>query len=534
MSAQDPTQDPNFGMIGTSQPQDPSVLAQALQSQSYPLPLTQQPSQQTSQEQDVSALMPHVDLTQQLQQMGHAERDLRRKEYLTHALGDLVFSLGQGLTAAAQTPRTGDANAAGAGAALQAPQVLQQIKNQQMLQQNQQLTERIRAQAAAQNAQTMEQYRQMQEQQVPVTDPTTGMPILDSTSGQPMMTDRKTAAMIAARFGTTAMQQAGANNRADIRKEIAQMLNTTKGLQEGWKVSFGDDGKATYEPLPYDQLTPQMKAKIDYEKAGTELREAQKDFEKSKNDPNSPAFKAAMARLDAATGNLQLRQQEFNANYLGTFNGQPLPGGPSTDTGAPMGLKTAQALGGQAPQQIKTQTAAALTTKDMIDIVKGLVAKKPYLIGPAAGRAAEAAQGIGTSFGMQDPQDEKDAATLSGHLGYLFANEIRAAFPNRPPREIIDMLKQKSAQMKDDPSMLEGFLKSAENNANVALSTGAKFNIPQAKQAIKSTDAVVKPPQAGAMLTPNVAQQYLSAAKGDRAKARSMAINDGWTIPKIQ
>jgi hypothetical protein len=130
-----------------------------------------------------------------------------------------------------------------------------------------------------------------------------------------------------------------------------------------------------------------------------------------------------------------------------------------------------------APEAIKTQVSSAYTTKDMLDTVRGLIAAKPYLLGPAAGRMEQAAQGIGTTFGMQNPADEKDAATLAGHLAYLFANELRAAFPGRPNKEVIGELKKASGQIQQNPGMLEGFLKSAENNANIAIQNGQRWGI---------------------------------------------------------
>ena len=133
-----------------------------------------------------------------------------------------------------------------------------------------------------------------------------------------------------------------------------------------------------------------------------------------------------------------------------------------------------------APAQLKAQIPAAMTTLQAIDQVRAIAKAKPQLIGPVAGRANQFAQGAGTSFGLQNPTDEQDAALMASKLGYLFANEVRAAMPGRPNPEITKRLDQVSAQMKQNPNMLEGFLKGAEQNANNAIDIGATYGIPEA------------------------------------------------------
>jgi hypothetical protein len=93
------------------------------------------------------------DRMQQQMDMGHQVRSQRRMDLLTNALTNFVFSLGQGLQASAATRGPGS-NAAGAGAALQGPMILQQMRQQQAMQMAQRQAEMMRAQAAQQNAQT--------------------------------------------------------------------------------------------------------------------------------------------------------------------------------------------------------------------------------------------------------------------------------------------------------------------------------------------------------------------------------------------
>ncbi len=334
--SQDPTQDPNFGMIGTSQPQDPSVLAQALQSQSYPLPLTQQPSQQMSQEQDVSALIPHVDLTQQLQQMGHAERDLRRKEYLTHALGDFVFSLGQGLTAAAQTPRTGDANAAGAGAALQGPYQLQQMRLKQA-QEQQRLN--LQAQQAQLDRARMEQIQALTQPKademnaktaaqrlVPLVG-TDGKPKFD-INGQPILVPASQQGVQFVKEQTADARQEEADKRLEILgKKTAADLR-----------SMGID-PVTGEDIGESQMPPVARLKMQTLRLDQMLKDAQTDYERAKVLNLPEQMKLAQDRVNILKGNLAMRQKEYDANFMGTANGLPLPGAPTDENGTPIGAR---------------------------------------------------------------------------------------------------------------------------------------------------------------------------------------------------
>jgi hypothetical protein len=142
------------------------------------------------------------------------------------------------------------------------------------------------------------------------------------------------------------------------------------------------------------------------------------------------------------------------------------PGAVADPQGNPMRPKAPQA-----PVLLKNQVNAAHLTNKMIGVVREFVQKKPHLIGPIAGNANEIAQGIGTNP-FQGTADETDAATLAGHLAYLFLNEARAALPGRPAKEMYAYVKKRSAQMGQDPNILEGFLRSAENNASFVIEEG--------------------------------------------------------------
>ena len=79
------------------------------------------------------------------------------------------------------------------------------------------------------------------------------------------------------------------------------------------------------------------------------------------------------------------------------------------------------------------------------------------------------AQGAGSNPFAGDPKLEKLGATLTGHLRYLFAQELKNAIGGRPSEFLAKQLEEASPQRKQDINILLGFLDSVENNANVTL-----------------------------------------------------------------
>jgi hypothetical protein len=114
----------------------------------------------------------------------------------------------------------------------------------------------------------------------------------------------------------------------------------------------------------------------------------------------------------------------------------------------------------------------------MIANVRDAVRAKPYLLGPVLGRLEQTTQGMGTSFGLQNPADEQDAATLAGNIGNLLISELQmASGGNRTAVQLLPEIKKFSAQIKDNPNMLEGFLRGTENRAGVAINSGRRWGI---------------------------------------------------------
>jgi hypothetical protein len=305
--------------------------------------------------------------------------------------------------------------------------------------------------------------------------------------------DLRTEAQGQQTLGLTEEQRGIQNRQADMTEQRLQ------GEADYRKQLIGKDYlKAGYrlnsttglpEPVPTNELSEKVRGELDRDKAIKDLdaskqslADAQTTVEKLKADPQSFINAEKMRQLDQAQERLGLLKQEherkinvFNAQYMGQApGGAPLAGVGFDQSGAPIGPAVANA--GKAPNQLTVQSAAADRTKSMTSIVRGIVAQKPYLVGPIMGGMNELGQYVGNNP-FQDPEDKKDAAVLAGHLAYLFANEVQGTMTNRPNPAIVKKLVAASAAMKDDPSILEGFLQSADNNANIALQTNQTYGV---------------------------------------------------------
>jgi hypothetical protein len=140
-----------------------------------------------------------------------------------------------------------------------------------------------------------------------------------------------------------------------------------------------------------------------YRQAQTDLASARADVEKSKNDPNSLAYKTALQRLQQAeeghriaAGRLQLQQDEYTANYLGRDNkGNALPGATKDDQGNPIGPRVANA-GATSADRLKRSDLARNVETNAIGF-KQLIKDNPDLFGQIAGHFTTVEQMIGSN-----------------------------------------------------------------------------------------------------------------------------------------
>lgn len=184
--------------------------------------------------------------------------------------------------------------------------------------------------------------------------------------------------------------------------KLKQDAQVQQAAQHGFKATFDDNDNLTgFEPDPDNPIYQRQKAQNDYFSARKDLADAQAELAKSKNDPNSPAFKQAQQKVDTAirnastaAGRLGLSSQEFAFNQDKFYNPQP--------TAAERG-----------------KGDLAQSAVERVAEMKAIVAKHPEYFGPGAGRATRAQEWLGS----QDPEAQtylSAAQYLSDHSAGVF------------------------------------------------------------------------------------------------------------------
>lgn len=181
------------------------------------------------------------------------------------------------------------------------------------------------------------------------------------------------------------------------RSESTEANLRGKGLQ------YDDEGNIV--PVPRNLLSEKEQAELEFKDASTDLANARAEFEKSKNDPNSPQYKLALEKLNATTQRTQVALQRlglskdiFERDTYGTVSGQAIPGGPTDDSGKPIGLKAFNAT-----KPTSTARSKAEQGQVVVDEGNRLIAEinnAKNIFGPAAGRISSLEVGMGSA----DPQ----------------------------------------------------------------------------------------------------------------------------------
>ena len=171
-----------------------------------------------------------------------------------------------------------------------------------------------------------------------------------------------------------------AATRGQTQEDIAgKKIASTEGIASDKNktalLRAGFDEKGV--PLPDDQLSPQQLATRQLVQSRAALADAQTEVEKAKNDPNSPAFKLAQARLEAAARDYQLRLQaeQLHANEF---------------------ANKVQEQGILKPSgQAQSRASAAQSVLDLIPSLTDLVKKNGEQMGPLMGRLNRGEVAIG-------------------------------------------------------------------------------------------------------------------------------------------
>ena len=186
------------------------------------------------------------------------------------------------------------------------------------------------------------------------------------------------------------------------------------------------------EPIPEEQLSEEVRARIrsskateSYRNALVGIQQARLELQQAQQAQNQERIGIAKQNLSARMASLNLAQKQFEASIFGTVEGTPIPGGPTTAEGDPMGLRTFTAT---KPSLGETQAAASVATGERtVNSVTEIIPKlkqsiesmdfSGYLTWQRAldqqfGNLAAISRGISQERGAQTEQDIKRARAL--------------------------------------------------------------------------------------------------------------------------
>lgn len=284
-------------------------------------------------------------------------------------------------------------------------------------------------------------------------------------------------------------QRQGAANASNARaaaipgqldqKTQAAKNRIMQGLAgKGQVGTFDDAGNLTsVADDPDSDITKKQAAQTDYFASRKELQDAQAELAKSKNDPNSPAFRQAQQRVNIAGKNaetaaqrLGLSTQEFGFNQEKFYNPQPT-----------------------ATERSKGDLAQSAVER--VREMKGIMAKRPDIFGPVAGRAQKAQIWLGS----QDP----DAQTYQSAAAYL-AEHSAGVFGGRG-KYILESLHGLTDQH-SNPAALGAALDEAERAASGFVTAAQVHHGPSGSSAPSSGGTI--PSQAAAQLKEGVQHTF--------------------------
>lgn len=186
----------------------------------------------------------------------------------------------------------------------------------------------------------------------------------------------------------------------DSRESIAGDKNALALRKQGLKI---DPATGKQVPLSRDEMSETEQATLDLKQSQQDAAAARAEVDRQKNDPTSPAYKAAIGRLQVAAKNAQtaaerlgLAKDTFNANYFGTGpDGQALPGAKIDETtGKPVGPRMANAAKVPA-DRLKRGDLASNAIGNLNDIVD-MIHQNPELFGSLQGRITTAREMMGS------------------------------------------------------------------------------------------------------------------------------------------
>jgi len=207
-----------------------------------------------------------------------------------------------------------------------------------------------------------------------------------------------------------------------------------------------EENEGQLRPLKYEEMSETQQAVHDLKGAQEEQAKASADLKKAQNDPSSPTYQMAQARLQSAQQahsialqRLGLSEKQFELRSQGTIGGAPAEGAMISDSGKPIGTAFQQNV--RPTGQERNKGDMANSAAQQIGDMKSIIAKRPDIFGPGAGRGTD----LQVWLGSQDPDAQRfrAARTIAGdHLAGTFGGRSEAA---------LHALDNALGQFKDNP-----------------------------------------------------------------------------------
>lgn len=272
--------------------------------------------------------------------------------------------------------------------------------------------------------------------------------------------------------------------------------------------------------VPIGPEQANQKALNEYRAAQLDLRQKQEELAAAKfaaeQDPNNPATRAKLLNAQAKVTQAQAYALRAQGSYLGTYNGQALPGAYLTESGQPVGSSfqsnvrpTSTEIG-----RADLATSALEQLGDMGSILK----KRQDLFGPAGGRTTEFTQWIGS----QDPEAQRFTAavtTAADHLMGVFGGRSSATGQR---------IEKAMGQFKTNPDATLAALDQFAKAAQAIRQRGTRHVV----GGVPGTGA--SPVKPGSLLPPTGAQRIRVKLKDGRTGTIDASQFDPATMTKVQ
>lgn len=289
-----------------------------------------------------------------------------------------------------------------------------------------------------------------------------------------------------AKQGTSDAKQALAESEAERKRGENETKIKTDLASHGFKMD--PDTKALV-PLPYEEMSEPQKAIHDLKASQSELADARSALVKAQKDNIPASMEMARKRIDnaqrshdTAMERLGLSEKQYEMRAHGTENGEALPGSVLGDDNKPVGTAFQSNVRPTGTERNKADLASS--AHEQLQDIKSIVAKRPDIFGPLAGRKTDFTVWVGS----QDPDAQRfrAARTIAGdHLAGVFGGRSEAA---------LQALDSAIGQFKDNPDALQSGLDQLDkaNNRFVAKGTPKTAGSDAAKQPAGGTGEKVK------------------------------------------